>query len=221
MFLKKLYPIIKHLIWPRYCPVCGMISSDCCWDCLESLVANFPIFSLDNNSTYFPDEKGNETPCFAFAEHQGVSREIILKLKYSGLKSVGIKMGRAIALKISPLMADIILPMPLHYSSKREYNQACLIAEGISSVYSIPVRTDILEWSSNATAQTSSTARERKSLPHNSLQIKKDINGMKVILVDDVYTTGTTLRIAKHNIEKAGGKVVFAFVWTRRLRGHS
>ena len=54
-------------------------------------------------------------------------------------------------------------------------------------------------------------------MPLNALTAIPKLNNKKIILVDDVYTTGGTLRSAKAAIEKQGGKVVSAMLWSRRI----
>ena len=113
--------------------------------------------------------------------------------------------------------ADAIVPVPLHRGSDRGFNQCELIAEGISRVAGVPVVRDALEWRGRSGAQTGKSGLERRALPLDSFRCSDSVRGLRVLLVDDVFTTGGTLRSARHAVKTAGGDVTAAFVWSRRL----
>lgn len=205
-----------HLIWPLSCPVCGRIGVSHCPECLASVFAPFPEFCLDCGGSYTAKCCHSSTPAYAAASHDGLPRQFLLNLKYRNIRDLGIPMGRMMAHCAPSMKADIIIPIPLHIKSNREYNQAELLAWGMSEVLKIDVSAGILCWDRELARQTEKHGRERKSLPPNSFSVKQGLSGLDIILVDDVYTTGGTARAAKEAVLRAGGKVAGAFFWSRR-----
>lgn len=126
-------------------------------------------------------------------------------------------MGRLMAENTMRIDADLLVPIPLHKDSKREYNQTELIARGISEIWNIPTAPDALFWNKGQGRQTEKSGHLRKMLPYGSISSSSLNGGCRVVLVDDVYTTGATLRAAKFAAERSGAVVLGAMLWSRRL----
>ncbi|MGC9490807.1 MAG: ComF family protein [Thermovirgaceae bacterium] len=147
-----------------------------------------------------------------------MAKVFVHSLKYEGQKALGRRMGETLARKtVLPEGIDYLLPVPLHRSSERPYNQALEIARGISSIRGWSVM-DALEWNIDGKRQVEKTAEERKNLPEGALLFsgkQGSLKGKRVLLVDDVSTTGTTLRRCVEAIKYSGAGVLGAVVWTR------
>lgn len=128
-------------------------------------------------------------------------------------------MGRRMAALFERVEADMLIPLPLHRGSRRAYNQTELLARGVGESWAIPVEAEALKWKAERKPQTSKKAFERKSLSFDSFEASRIVSGRRVILVDDVYTTGGTVRAAKFALQRAGAEVAAVLVWTRRIRG--
>lgn len=126
-------------------------------------------------------------------------------------------MGRLLGETFNDISADIIIPVPLHRSGRREYNQSLLLAEGISKVWGIPADDKILFWRNDILPQAGRKSSSRYMIPIDAMGASKSLEGLSVALVDDVYTTGNTLRAAISAVERAAGKVSGALVWSRRV----
>ena len=111
----------------------------------------------------------------------------------------------------------MLLPVPLHRSGRREYIQSLLLAKGISLMWSIPVKDDVLYWRIEMGSQTGKKRISRDMMPANAMEASKSLEGLSVGLVDDVYTTGNTMRTAISAVQRAGGRVASALVWSRRI----
>lgn len=129
-------------------------------------------------------------------------------------------MGRRMAEIFPQIAADMLAPVPLRKGGDRAYNQTELLARGIGMRWDIDVNGKILQWNMNKSPQTSKGAAERRMLPLNSFRVVSSVQGKRVILVDDVYTTGATVRAAIHALRKAGADVSAVLVWSRRVMAH-
>lgn len=91
---------------------------------------------------------------------------------------------------------DLILPVPMHYlkEARRGYNQAQLIAEGISDVTGIPVGDNLVASKPHAT-QTRRSAKDRRNLDGGIYNVihPEELDNRHILIVDDVLTTGATL----------------------------
>lgn len=213
-----IFSILKHIIWPTSCPVCGKLACAYCPECLESLVDPFPLFSLvSRDNLYGKDIPEDDPHCFALTKYAGSAREVVLRLKYKNVKSLGYAMGRLIGLYAPRCKADAIVPIPLHKYSQRFYNQADLLSQGISSVDRLPVLTRMLVWNKGMCSRARSRHGRSQTLPASVFRVSSQLKGMRVILVDDVYTTGGTMLAAVNAIESVGGKVALGMVWGRTL----
>ena len=217
MTFSDILPLLAHLLWPERCPVCGRVGVSHCPACLAAAAEPLPAFCLECGGRYGLGCCDGSAPCYAAALHEGPARDFLLALKYRNTRDLGVPMGRLMALKLPQVEADAVLPVPLHKHSRRGYNQTELIAGGIAEERRLPVLYNTLLWNIEAGTQTGKSGRERRALPQNAFRADKVLWGRKVILVDDVYTTGGTLRAAKHAAEAAGAVVAAAFVWTRRV----
>lgn len=126
-------------------------------------------------------------------------------------------MGTLASMSMSKTEADVLVPIPLHNGSKREYNQSGLIADGVSSVWGIKKDDSALKWSSVTERQVNKTGKDRSTLADDVMKASTSLSGKRVILVDDVYTTGGTARAAMSAVSKSGGHVVSALFWSRRV----
>ncbi|MDO4952748.1 MAG: phosphoribosyltransferase family protein [Synergistaceae bacterium] len=158
-------------------------------------------------------------PCYFASVYDGYAKQFLLNLKYRNSRSLGVPMGRLMGRLFEKTEAEVILPVPLHINSSRAFNQTELLAKGISEEQGIPVE-DMLVWSDDFGRQVEKKAGERKALPENAIDCRP-LFGKKVLLVDDVYTTGSTVRSAGKAVRRAGGKVVAAYFWSRSVRRKS
>lgn len=192
-----------HLIWPASCPFCGALGKEACVGCLLPLMA--PPLPEDFGS--FPFETGGL--------HEGIHRNLILELKYGGNRPLGVAMGRALGRIFPTPSCDVIVPVPLHKESDRTFNQSAALAEGLGREWGRPV-VEGLAWSRSHAAQTTLGEAERRKMPSDAMAPRgRRVAGKTVVLVDDVSTTGTTLRIAAKALSRGEGKVVLALTWAK------
>ena len=119
--------------------------------------------------------------------------------------------------------ADLVLPIPMHRSRLRArgYNQSEIIGREIADRLSVDFRTDVLIRSENTVPQSEQpTAVARRSAMKDSIEVASGSNapqavvGKRVLLVDDVFTTGSTVNAAAAALKSAGASWVGAAVLT-------
>ena len=108
---------------------------------------------------------------------------------------------------------DVIVPVPLHPARERErgFNQAALLAELRGREMSVPVRA-ALERVRHTTTQTAFDRAERMKNLHNAFRLRKnvDVRHLRVLLIDDVLTTGSTLSECARILKRAGATSIYA-----------
>lgn len=111
---------------------------------------------------------------------------------------------------------DFIVPVPLHplKEREREFNQAENLAKHLSDAVKIPVNKKLLRRVTHTQTQTRLTKQERAANMNGAFAVHKNtrLNGERVVLLDDVFTTGATTSACAKALRKAGAGEVC--VWT-------
>lgn len=145
---------------------------------------------------------------------KGIGQKLLQRIKYGNKPELACSIGFRLGLEFIPPEPgfDLIIPIPLHRKKlrKRGYNQSDYFAMGISKATGIPWSPQILSRTRNNPSQTNRSRIERiqnvEGIFH--IQKKKSIISKRLLLVDDVITTGATLFACSEAIEKSGGQVI-------------
>jgi ComF family protein len=146
------------------------------------------------------------------------AQALIHLLKYREKASVGVRFGRMLgeAVRADPRMAgvELVLPVPLHRSRARErgYNQSALIARGVGEALGRPVEERALARTRATRTQTELSAEERVRNVSGAFVVRRPgrVAGLRLLLVDDVFTTGATFDACAGALLDAGAFEVFA-----------
>lgn len=140
----------------------------------------------------------------------GPAREAVLRLKYSGRSYLA--EGMALFMVPEGNVFDCVVPVPLHPSrlKKRRYNQSELLAEAIARRNGIPLRTDLLTRIQRTHTQQGLTAEQRRKNLKKAFHGNPAAAGLRILLVDDVVTTGSTLSACAAELKKNGAIEVHA-----------
>lgn len=150
----------------------------------------------------------------AFA-YDDFSKKLILDFKfydYTDLAALLAKMLYVAGNDIFQSGVDIIIPVPLHYTRliKRKYNQSSLLAKELSKLTGIKTDNFILRKKRRTKPQVECSGTARLNNLKNAFIVKNPakIKGKRVLLIDDVLTTGATLRECAVTLKRAGAKSV-------------
>lgn len=191
-------------ITPPICRKCGRQlkndTKDICNDC-------------SNTKHYFIEAR-------AFGHYEGILRKLIYQFKYRGQKDLalflGVKMFSVLETLSWPAI-DFIVPVPLHRSRLKErgYNQALLLAKVLNKNTGIPISEELIR--AKATEhQTILTRSYRQRNLANAFAIRRNkFCNKTILLIDDVYTTGTTVNECSKTLKKAGAKEIYVLTCAR------
>jgi ComF family protein len=169
-----------------------------------------------------------DPPVFARARavvrfEEGPARLLIHRLKYGDRGELAAPMGRWMARAGAELLdeADVLIPVPLHRLrlAHRRFNQSAALARTIAQNSGVPLRCDLLTRPKPTPPQVGLTRRLRAKNMQGAFAVAEakriEVAGRRVVLVDDVMTSGATLNAASRVLLRAGAKQVDALVFAR------
>ena len=221
---------IINIFFPRVCPICGKIISggeDICRQCEKNISiirepkcqkCGKPMRGADK--IYCRDCQERERAFdrgIAVFEHKGKIKESIYRFKYDNNRNNVAYYGRtAIAIyarQIREWKIDAIVPVPIHKKRerKRGYNQASVFAEELARRTGIALKKNIIIRKKNTMPQKDLNREMRTQNLKYAFAVDcgkiKEIEN--VLLVDDIFTTGSTAEACSRILKKAGVKHVY------------
>ncbi|MDE1991594.1 MAG: ComF family protein [Rhizobiaceae bacterium] len=233
---------LADMIYPPACAGCGVSTgthrSLCprCWSGVRFIerpyceVLGSP-FSHDLGPGILSAEAIADPPVFdrlrSAAIHDGVVRDLVLSLKYRDRTDLAPMMAGWMLRASDGTVAacDAILPIPLHRVRLffRKYNQAAELARHLADLSGKPLLPATLLRTKRTTQQVGLGARARQDNVRGAFAIadghESRIFGRRVVLVDDVYTTGATVAAATRALKKAGAADVTVLTFARAVGG--
>jgi ComF family protein len=151
---------------------------------------------------------------------EGTVREAIHRLKYDYVRDLAVPLGEMLFRfwEQTPLGSDVIVPVPLHARRLKErgYNQATLLARQLGQATGIPVDDQVLRRNRYTSSQTGLTAQQRRRNVQAAFSCKgAGMAGKRVVLIDDVCTTGATLEACSEAMRDAHAQSVWALTVAR------
>lgn len=206
-FIEDIWTGFLDLVYPPLCIVCNGKTYSAehifCLHCQSHIGASNMYRHSENEFTArFAGRVKIQTGAALFYYLKGGKvQQLIERLKYKREADIGINLGRYFGKLLTGqepyCSANLILPVPLHPKRKaiRGYNQASLIAMGLSESLNIPMSDRYLKRIKETNSQVSKNRQQRMENMSDafSLQEMHKLEQLEVILVDDVLTTGSTL----------------------------
>jgi len=209
LLFKKLYNDLLDFVYPPYCILCeAELEAEnklVCRDCWERLG------SSSTRETFISKQR-----ILALYSYSNDVRTIIHNLKYRSKTHLAVNLGRSIGKIIKGDKRirkwDLLIPIPLHKVKQRSrgFNQSELIVDAIAEVSSIEKDSTILIRHRYTRNQAALPMRERAKNVKGAFTVlnKFKIEGKKIILVDDVVTTGSTMLECIKVLKEGGAKEV-------------
>jgi ComF family protein len=241
--LKKAGAMALDLLYPPACLACRRAISDhgglcpACWGAMRFIERPFcERLGTPFEADLAPGDGGRivspaalaDPPVFQRARavarfEEGPARQLVHRLKYGDREELARPMGHWMARAGAELLsdADLIVPIPLHWTrlARRRFNQAAALAHAIGAVSAVPVETGLLVRVKPTPPQVGLTRRLRAQNIQGAFAVpperKIEVEERRIVLADDVMTSGATLNAAARILLRAGANRVDALVFAR------
>lgn len=174
-----------------------------------------PLDGICTNCSHWPEDGVRVLRyCYGYAHPLS---NAVRNMKYHGAYEMANWMGREMAKLLEGKTfgrIDALVPVPMHPARQRERgkNHALCLAQALSKETGVPVR-DILMRTKKTKQQAKLSGKERREALHGAFALQKNagnLHGLRVLLVDDVVTTGTTLNECAKSLYEGGAECVSA-----------
>jgi len=221
--------MLEELLFPRRCPICDKIVAPfgalCCEACKKKLLYIGHDYCMKCGKGLLDSEKAYCSRCIAHPPVFTYGRSLyryecvagsIFRLKYQGRQEYaaffGAELFRYFKHDIAKMHADVIIPVPLHKKrlEERGYNQSALLAKELAGKTGIPCIENLVTRVKNTVPQKKLNDIERQNNLKKAFKIRRnDVKLNRMIIVDDIYTTGSTVNALSKVLFEGGAKEVF------------
>jgi competence protein ComFC len=222
LFIKNIFNNLIEIIFPEFCVICGKLNTLLCRNCYETLeFVQFKVsvqsryknnsseFKGLNNLNSFNNNLDSITCC---CYYESSAKNLIHELKYNGVINVGKTIAGIIYYSSNLPEVDLITFVPIHKKKEklRGFNQTEIIAKELGKLTSTPVARLLIK-TKNTKSQMSLGKKENReenildSIEINSMVLSSDKKKYKsILIVDDVFTSGTTLNYCSTILKNFG-----------------
>ncbi len=204
------------LLYPRPCLACSgplvrgeeILCSQCLSDLPKTNSHHFDFNAID--ARFAGRLPVKQAWAFLTFRKGGLVQHLLHQLKYNNHPEIGIALGRMFGHEITQYgfdPFDLIVPVPLHESRKRKrgYNQSAKLAEGLSDSLGSPWSETVAVRNVGNATQTRLSRSDRWKNVRDVFQVAAEgLMGKRILLVDDIITTGATLEACGQRLVDAG-----------------
>ncbi len=232
-----------RFFFPVHCSTCSSPLTDdpiphfCsdCWSAISLMPdarcarCDHP-FPSSNTTTYSPnhvcrfcaEHPPSYTRAWTLYPYMPPLQHAIRFFKYQGKVSLAAPLAALMIARLPPLNSvDVIIPVPLHIQRlrEREFNQSLLLADHIGRSLDMPVAYTNLVRTAPTPAQTTLSRKDRQKNLRRAFAVRHPdaIVNKRILLIDDVFTTGTTVNECAKTLRRAGSADVFAITLSRTV----
>jgi ComF family protein len=217
---------LRDFLFPPLCFVCeNLLAAEEAMVCASCLSTMRPVLRTDQ---HYQDTRArlsaegaiSQLVAAYYFETGGPLQSIVHHMKYNGMPSLGKLLGKQLGERVKEELAggevSAIVPVPLHFSKKRErgYNQSEYVCRGMSSVLGVQVEPTLITRKRYTRTQTQLNREERRQNVAGAFLVQRraqpGIKDATLLLVDDVITTGATMQSCAQVLMAAGAKRVIA-----------
>lgn len=193
------------------------IPSHHCTKCSTALrmIEDGPICEQCTNSHYYFDR------VISVVKYEGDIKKLIYRLKYSNRTYLATVMGAMMAhkLKQEGIEIDLIIPVPLYRGKERErgFNQATLLGKYIAKEVNVSLNTDALIRVKNTKVMHNLSKKERLENVEAAFKVvdKGVVINRHALLIDDIFTTGSTVNACSQELINSGAKSVTVLTFAK------
>lgn len=216
--ITEMFEGFVSLFYPPYCKACNgiLVKGEVilCTTCILDLPRSFD--HLEKENALFQKLAGrlnlDHASAFFVFRKSGKIQKLMHAFKYRAHPEIGIMLGKIYARELLDAgfenMWDIIIPVPLHQSKKhkRGFNQSEEFGKGLAEVFGAPCYDNVVQRMYNTDTQTTKTRLTRWENVKDVFGVIRPsvIEGRRILLVDDVATTGATLEACGSKLYAAG-----------------
>jgi ComF family protein len=229
--MKTLKEVIKgllELVFPHFCLGCGKRGVVICEDCAKEVkeiknpcqlcgapqegpVCNF----CKDLNLHFDGAR-------AGGLYEGILREMLLAFKFRGRMELEVILSNLMVKAIPPYWEiDCVLPVPPHKKSLKErgYSTSLILGAGVAFSLSLPFYPSLLEWRREVKRQVGLGRRERFLNVRGAIGLtsREEVRGKKVLLIDDIMTTGATASACALVLKRAKAQRVWVLTAGRDI----
>jgi ComF family protein len=218
--MERLWHRILELLFPAHCVACRRYGAWLCNECL----AEIPGQGQPQLVPWPHLAAGGLMDVYSLSPHTHPLREAVHALKYGGVRVLAEPLATLLAagLTARPLWVDVLVPVPLHIARIRQrgYNQSELLARALGELCDLPVAQDDLMRHRPTRSQVGLSPDQRHANVAGAFACRSDaLAGQRVLLIDDVLTTGATLTACAAALRAAGATQVWGLTLTYAQHG--
>jgi ComF family protein len=196
-----------------------------CVSCRTPFVNEFPLDKEGRCALCRNGVRGFDS-AYCYGSYDGAFRDLIHLYKYGRVKALDRYLSKYLDAALPRDTAfDLVMPVPLHWRRKwqRGFNQAGLLARRIARTRGIQFANRLAR-TRFTSSQTNLANSDRRANVAKAFRVRGEVSGLRILLIDDVMTTGATASACAMVLKRAGAKSVTLLTLARvdrRLTSHT
>lgn len=231
-----------RMVYPPSCVACGGATAEVhvlcpqCWSRIGFISRPYcerlgTPFAVDLGGALHSPAAIADPPVFnrarAVCRHDDVARDLVHRLKFGDRPELGVALANMMLLAGAEILdeADLLVPVPLHRARlwRRRFNQAAVLARIIAKRRGLPVDLKALARVKPTRPQVGLSRPQRADNLQGAFKVARaarpQVEGRRIVMIDDVLTTGATANAAARALLRAGAVSVDVLTFTRVVAG--